>query len=350
MVDIEMLKQLSLINGVYGYEKHVTRFMKSYLLDIVDEIQYDGLGSIIALKRGKMPLKVLLTAHVDEIGFLVKNIDEHGFIQVQPVGGWNPRYLPSSLMNIETRDGHNIKGVFACKQQISKEKALTIDDMYLDVGALSKQDVLDMGVGKGDPVTPVSHFIQNGKCLLSKAWDDRVGVAVLMEVMKRLYKEKIDPMLYVAGTVQEEVGLRGAKTVAQMIQPDLALAIDVTFSYDLPGGEQNDVRLGQGVALCVMDGSVIAHTGLLKQIEDICQRHQIRYQLDMDLAGGTDSGELSKAGSGIMNLTVSIPTRYMHSHYTMVHTDDFEATVEMLVAFLKEFDEKMYLAMLEDKR
>ena len=99
-----------------------------------------------------------------------------------------------------------------------------------------------------------------------------------------------------------------------------------------------------------MDGSVIAHTGLLKQIEDICQRHQIRYQLDMDLAGGTDSGELSKAGSGIMNLTVSIPTRYMHSHYTMVHTDDFEATVEMLVAFLKEFDEKMYLAMLEDKR
>ena len=188
MVDIEMLKQLSLINGVSGYEKHVTRFMKSYLLDIVDEIQYDGLGSIIALKRGKMPLKVLLTAHVDEIGFLVKNIDEHGFIQVQPVGGWNPRYLPSSLMNIETRDGHNIKGVFACKQQISKEKALTIDDMYLDVGALSKQDVLDMGVGKGDPVTPVSHFIQNGKCLLSKAWDDRVGVAVLMEVMKRLYK------------------------------------------------------------------------------------------------------------------------------------------------------------------
>lgn len=352
MADLEMLKQFSLANGISGYEKHITRLMKTYLEEYVDEIQYDGLGSLIAIQNGESPFKVLLTAHVDEIGFLVKNIDEHGFIQVQPVGGWNPRHLPSSLMNIETRDGQNIKGVMALKQQTPKEKVLTVDDLYLDVGAFSKQDVLDMGIGKGDPVTPVSDFImmQNEKCVLSKAWDDRIGVAVMVEVMKRLHHEKIYPTLYVAGTVQEEVGLRGAKTVAQMVQPDLALAIDVTFSYDLPGGEQGDVRLGNGVALCVMDGSVIGHTGLLKQLENICRNHHIAYQLDMDLAGGTDSGELSKVGQGVMNLTVSIPTRYMHSHYTMIHLDDFEATVDMLVAFLKEFDEDMYMSMVEDKR
>ena len=355
MIDLEMLEKLSLANGISGYEKQVTRLMKSYLTDSADEFLYDGLGSLVAVKHGHNPFKVLLSAHVDEIGFLVKDIDDNGFIKVQPVGGWNPQNLPSSLMTITTRDGKEVKGVFALiSSQSDKNQGhtLSIQDLYLDVGALTKKEVVDMGIRRGDPITPASqmHVLSNGKCLCSKAWDDRIGVAVIIEVMKRLKNDTIYPTLYGAGTVQEEVGLRGAKTVAQMIQPDLALAIDVTFSYDLPSGEKGDVRLGNGVALCVMDGSVIAHTGLLKQMEDICQRHQIRYQLDMDLAGGTDSGELSKSGSGIMNLTISIPTRYMHSHYTMVHIDDFEATVEMLVAFLKEFDEKMYLAMLEDKR
>ncbi len=353
MIDLEMLEKLSLAKGVSGYEKQVTRLMKSYLEESVDEFSYDGLGSLIAMKQGQNPFKILLTAHVDEIGFLVKDIDENGFIKVQPVGGWNVQNLPSSLMTITTREGKEVKGVFALlSSHHDKGHTLSMQDIYLDVGALTKNEALDMGINKGDPITPSSqmHVLSNGKCLCSKAWDDRIGVAVMIEVMKRLKNETIYPTLYVAGTVQEEVGLRGAKTVAQMIQPDLALAIDVTFSYDLPSGDKGDVRLGNGVALCVMDGSVIAHTGLLKQMESICQKHQIPYQLDMDLAGGTDSGELSKAGAGIMNLTISIPTRYMHSHYTMVHMDDFEATVEMLVSFLREFNEDMYIAMLEEKR
>lgn len=352
MVDKDMLKQLSLVDGISGHEKYVTRLMKSYLEDVVDQFEYDGLGSLVAIQKGSSPFKVLLTAHVDEIGFLVKDIDEQGYIKVQAVGGWNPQNLPATLMNVETREGERIQGVMNVLSKSSKDQPLKISDLYLDVGALSKQDVLDMGIRKGNPITPVSHFIEmnQGKCLLSKAWDDRIGVAVIIEVMQRLQHEKIYPTLYGVGTVQEEVGLRGAKTVAQMIQPDLAIAIDVTFSYDLPGGEQNDVKLGNGVALCVMDGSVIGHSGLLKQLEKICQAHHIRYQLDMDLAGGTDSGELSKVNAGVMNLTVSIPTRYMHSHYTMVHLDDFEATVDMLVHFLKTFDESMYQQMLEDKR
>lgn len=352
MENIEMLKQLSLVGGVSGNEKHVTRLMKSYLEDVVDEFKYDGLGSLVAIKSGTHPFKVLLTAHVDEIGFLVKNIDENGFIKVQAVGGWNPQNLPASLVSIETLDGQNIQGIIAVSSQSSKENAIKIDNLYVDIGASSKQEVIDMGIRKGNPITPVSNFIvmKNEKYLVSKAWDDRVGVAVIIEVMKRLKNERIFPTLYVAGTVQEEVGLRGAKTVGQMVQPDLAIAIDVTFSYDLPGGEQGDVKLGNGVALCVMDGSVIGHTGLLKRLEKICHENHIPYQLDMDLAGGTDSGELSKVNAGVINLTVSIPTRYMHTHYSMIHLDDFEATVEMLVTFLKQFDENMYQKMLEDKQ
>ena len=151
------------------------------------------------------------------------------------------------------------------------------------------------------------------------------------------------------GTVQEEVGLRGAKTVGQMVKPDIAIAIDVTFSQDIPG-DKGDVKLGTGVALGVMDGSAIAHTGLLKALEAICQENQIPYQYDMTSVGGADSGELSKVDAGVMNITLSIPSRYMHSHRTIIHTDDFQATVDLIVSFIKAMDQSLMTQMIEDKR
>ncbi len=356
MVDLEMLKSMSLVNGISGFEKQATRLMKSYIQDCVDDVQYDRLGSLIGVKKGTGQLKVLLTGHIDEIGFIVKDIDDGGFIKVQPVGGWMGQNLPSSLMMITTREGKEIKGVFGSlaphgKSLEERKKVVEPKDSFIDIGALNKEDVLALGIKKGDPITPVSEFtvMANQKCLMSKAWDDRIGACVIIDVFRNLKGKEIYPTLYGAGTVQEEVGLRGAKTVGQMVQPDIALAIDVTFSQDLPG-EKGDVKLGTGVALSVMDGSVIAHTGLLKTIESICEKYHIPYQLDMLSAGGTDSGELSKVNAGVVNMTLSIPSRYMHSHRTMIHMDDYQATVDVLTHFIEELDESVFDSIIEDKQ
>lgn len=356
MADLEMLKNISLVNGISGYEKQATRLMKSYIEDCVDDIQYDRLGSIVGIKNGNGPLKVLLTGHIDEIGFIVTDIDDGGFIKVQPVGGWMGQNLPSSLMCITTRDGKEIKGVFGApsphgKTMEERKKVVEPKDAFIDIGALNKQEALDLGIRKGDPITPVSEFtvMANDKCLMSKAWDDRIGAAVVIEVLRQLKGKNIYPTLYGAGTVQEEVGLRGAKTVGQMVKPDLAIAIDVTFSQDLPG-DKGDVKLGTGVALSVMDGSVIAHTGLLKALERTCEKYDIPYQLDMITAGGTDSGELSKVESGVVNMTLSIPSRYMHSHRTIIHQDDYQATVDLLTHFIEDLDESLFEDIIGDKR
>lgn len=356
MADLEMLKNMSLVNGISGHEKQATRMMKSYIEDCVDEIQYDNLGSLVGIKKGTGSLKVLITGHIDEIGFIVKDIDEGGYIKVQPVGGWMGQNLPSSLMVITTRTGKEIKGVFGStpphgKTLEERRKVGDPKDAFLDIGVLNKEEALNLGIRKGDPITPVSEFtvMGNEKCLMSKAWDDRIGACVVIDVLKNLKDRTVYPTLYGAGTVQEEVGLRGAKTVGQMVKPDIAIAIDVTHSQDFPG-EKGDIHLGTGVALSVMDGSVIAHTGLLKALEDICERHDIPYQMDVVAAGGTDSGELSKVEAGVMNLTVSIPSRYMHSHRTIIHQDDYQATVDLLTRFVEELDEGLFQQMIEDKR
>jgi len=356
MANLQFLKELSLVNGISGHEKKATRVMKKYMEDSADEIIYDNLGSIIGVKKGTGPLKVLLTGHIDEIGFIVKEIDEQGFIHVQPVGGWMGQNLPSSLMTITTRDDREIPGVFGStpphgKTAEERNKVIAPADSFIDIGASSKKEAKELGICLGDPITPVSEFtlMANPKNIMSKAWDDRIGAAVVVEVMRHFKGKDIYPTLYCAGTVQEEVGLRGAKTVGQMIKPDIAIAIDVTFSQDLPG-QKGDVKLGSGVALSVMDGSVIAHTGLLKTMEKICKELSIPYEMDMIAAGGTDSGELSKVEAGVINLTLSIPSRYMHSHRTIINTDDFDATVQLLTAFLEKLNDELYQEIIQDKR
>lgn len=356
MADLELLKEISLVNGISGFEKKATRVMKKYMKDSADEIVYDNLGSIIGIKKGSGKLKVLLTGHIDEIGFIVREIDEQGFIHVQPVGGWMGQNLPSSLMVITTRDDKEILGVFGSvpphgKSAEERNKIVAPKDAFIDIGASSKQEVKDLGIRLGDPITPVSEFTQmaNPKNIMSKAWDDRIGAAAVVDVMRNLKNKEIYSTLYCAGTVQEEVGLRGAKTVGQMIKPDIAIAIDVTFSQDIPG-TKGDVKLGSGVAISVMDGSVIAHTGLLKVLELICEELAIPYEMDMIAAGGTDSGELSKVEAGVVNLTLSIPSRYMHSHRTIINTDDYDATVKLLTAFVERLDDELYQDIIHDKR
>lgn len=358
MANMEFLKEITLTPGVSGYEKHVTRAMKNYLADCVDEFQYDNLGSLVACKRGTGPLKVLMTGHVDEIGFVVKEIDSHGYIKVHPLGGWFGKNISSSLMAITTREGKEIKGVFGGslprgKGPEARKLAPMPNEVTLDIGVESKEEAESLGIRIGDPIAPVSEFTEmaNPKYLMSKAWDDRAGVAVICEVMKNLKGIETEASIYAAGTIQEEVGCRGAKTVGQMVEPDIAFALDVCFSNDVPEeGEMNDVKLGCGVVLGVLDGGVIAHTGLLKKMESICQDLKTPYQLDVLAGGGTDSGELSKVGAGVVNMTLSIPSRYMHSHRTIICKDDLDATVKVLTEFCKQINETIFEEIKKDKQ
>ena len=354
MANHEFLEKITLVPGVSGYEKQATRVMKEYLADCVDEFQYDNLGSLVAIKKGTGPLKVLMAGHIDEIGFVVKGIEADGYIKVHPLGGWPGRNLPSSVMILTTREGKEIKGVFGASPkggEAGRQASLPMDAL-LDIGVTSKEEAVAAGVRIGDPICPASEFtvMTNPKFLMSKAWDDRVGVAVICEVMKALKGVETEATIYAAGTIQEEVGCRGAKTVGQMIQPDVAFALDVCFSNDVPDGKKDDVKLGCGVVLGVLDGSVIAHTGLLKKMESLCEELGLSYQLDVLQGGGTDSGELSKVGAGVVNMTLSIPSRYMHSSHTIVCEDDIDATVKVLTEFCKRITPEILEEIKKDKQ
>lgn len=356
MANHAFLETITTVPGISGHEKYVSRAFEEYLKDCADTFEHDRLGSVVAIKKGKTPLKVLLAAHIDEIGFMVKDIDKDGFIKVQPIGGWQGKNIPAGLMEIITREGKHIRGVMEGSSKVKGPEARNMaplpTDVFMDIGVQNLEQVHEAGVRIGDPIIPVSEFtvMTHPKYLMSKAWDDRAGVAVIAEVMRRLKDVETEATIYAAGTVQEEVGLRGAKTVGQMVQPDVAFALDVCFSKDTPEGDKGDVRLGCGAVLGVLDGSVIAHTGLLKHMEKICEKLNVPYQLDVLVGGGTDSGELSKVGPGVVNMTLSIPSRYMHSHRTIICEDDLDATVEILTEFCKTINAAVLDEIRRDKQ
>lgn len=357
MADLKFLEEITTAKGISGFEKDATRVMKKYLEDCTDEIIYDNIGSIIGVKKGTSDLKVAITGHIDEIGFIVKEITDAGYIKVQPVGGWMGQTIPAHTCIITTRSGNEVVGVFGSipphgQGAEARNKVTAPADSFLDIGVDNKEAAKELGIRIGDPISPRSEFLQmaNPKYLMAKAWDDRVGAAIATDVLRELKEETTTASIYACGTVQEEVGLRGAKTVGQMIQPDVAFAVDVCFSKDLPEGAKGEVKLGCGVTLGVMDGSVIAHTGLLKEMEKICEELELPFVLDILPFGGTDSGELHKVGAGVVNMTLSIPSRYMHSHRTIIHEDDYDATVKVLVEFCKRITPELLETIKSDKK
>ncbi len=357
MANLKFLEDMTMAKGISGFEKNATRVMKAYMEDSVDEIMYDNLGSVVGVKKGTGDLKFAIAGHIDEIGFVVKEITKQGYIKVHPIGGWRGQTIPAHTCYITTREGKDILGVFGsdllgAKTPEERNRVTPPGDSWLDIGVESKEEAEALGITIGDPVTPKSEFHQmaNPKYLMAKAWDDRVGAAIAADVVKSLKGETTVASVYACGTVQEEVGCRGARTVAQMIQPDVAIAVDVCFSKDLLGGEQGDVKLGCGVTLGVMDGSVIAHTGLLKEMEKICNDLGIHYVLDVLVGGGTDSGEIHKVGSGVVNMTLSIPSRYMHSHNTIICEDDYDATVKVLTELARRLTPELLEEIKADKR
>lgn len=354
---IDLLKRLSEVNGISGAEKEVARLVKKELKDVADTIEFDNLGSLVATLKGQEGAPtVLLSAHMDEVGFVVKQIEKGGFLRLHNVGGWWGHVVLAHEWTITTRDGKEYIGVTGAQPPHGmppeqRNKVLEIKDIYIDMGVQSEDDIKALGIKVGDTVTPHQNFriLNDGKTLLGKAWDDRVSVAVGIEVLRRLKKEGHSATVSLAATVQEEVGLRGAKTSAFKVKPDLAFAIDVTMSYDLPGSPAMDTKLGAGVALSIMDGSVIGHRGLFDHVEAVAKAKGIKYTYDLLTAGGTDSGEIHKTMDGVVNMTISIPCRYFHSHVSLVHYDDVEATIDLLVHVLKGVDQTLLAKLKASK-
>lgn len=343
-----LLKELTEAPGLSGFEHEIGKIMKRELEGLV-EVQYDGLGSFIGVKRGRSDRpKIMIAGHMDEIGFMVRGITKDGFIKFNPVGGWWPHIVLGQRVVIYTSKGP-VYGVIGAEaphnlEPEERKKVQEIDKMFIDIGVTSGDPELPkrLGIRPGDPILPESSFrvLANGKMYLAKAWDDRIGVAVVIEVIRALKDLDHPNVVYGVGTVQEEVGLRGATTSSYAVEPDIGFAVDVTLAGDFPGAKDSELseKCGAGPSLSVIDASLIPNPRLRDFVISVADELKIPYQLGSLPRGGTDGGRIQLARSGTPTMTLSIPTRYIHSHQGILHRDDFDNLVKLLVELIIRLD------------
>ncbi len=344
---LQMLKDLTDANAVSGNEREAREVMTRYIAPYADEVTTDKLGSLIARKTGQENgPKIMIAGHLDEIGFMVTSIDEKGFLRFQTIGGWWEQVMLAQRVTVMTKNG-NIPGVIGSKPPHIlpadvRKKPVDKKEMFIDIGAVSKQEALDFGVRPGDSVVPVCEFtvMKNEKYLMAKAWDNRIGCAIAIDVLRELKDASHPNIVYGVGTIQEEVGLRGAKTSAHLIQPDLAFGVDVGIAGDTPGVSEKDAlaKMGDGPQIILYDASMISHKGLREFVTKTADEHHIPYQYDAMAGGGTDSGSIHLTANGVPALTITIPTRYIHTHAAILHRDDYENAVKLIVEVIKKLD------------
>lgn len=350
------LKQLTEAPGVSGYEQKIKDLLKSRL-DGKAEVSYDRIGSIIFKKTGiGSEPKIMLASHMDEIGFMIKHITKEGFLKFTTLGGWWEQVMLGQRVIVFTAKGE-FPGVIGSKpphilSAEERKKMVEKKDMYIDIGAQDDQDAKErFGVVPGDAAVPYSEFtiMGNEKMLMAKAWDNRVGCAIMAEVMERLNHVTHPNIVFGVGTVQEEVGLRGATTSASVINPDIGFAIDTCVAGDTPGvtSDQASSKLGKGVAISIFDASLIPHAKLRQFVTGLAEERKIPYQLEFTEGGGTDAGKIHLHDAGVPSLVLSIPTRYIHSHNSIIHWDDCQAATDLLVAVAETLDYAKYRELIE---
>ncbi|WP_440602470.1 M42 family metallopeptidase [Bacillus sp. GB_SG_008] len=344
---LTMLKELTDARGIAGNEREPREVMKKYIAPFADEVSTDNLGSLVAKKigDGNGP-KIMVAGHLDEVGFMITQIDDKGFLRFQTVGGWWSQVMLAQRVTIVTSKG-DVTGVIGSKPPHvlsvdARKKPVDIKDMFIDIGASSKEEAMEWGVRPGDQVVPYFEFqvMKNEKMLLAKAWDNRIGCAIAIDVLKQLKDEKHPNIVYGVGTVQEEVGLRGAKTSANYIQPDIAFAVDVGIAGDTPGISEKEAqgKMGDGPQIILYDASIVGHKGLRDFVVGVADELNIPYQYDALPGGGTDAGAIHVSVDGIPAMAITIATRYIHSHAAMLHRDDYENTVKLIVEVVKRLD------------
>jgi putative aminopeptidase FrvX len=343
---MSILKTLTQLPGIPGHESRVKAFIKDELNKENAEILEDNLGSLIA-KKGTQGPKIMIAGHMDEIGLIISAITNEGFIKFQTVGGWFSQVMLAQLWDIHTDNGILI-GVTGIKPPHlipldQRSKAIPMDDLFIDIGVASKEEALEKGIQIGQMITPHNDYYElaNPHYHLAKAFDNRVGSYVVLEAFKRA--EPKNAQLYATFTVQEEVGLRGAKTTSYIVEPDLAVSVDTGVGNDVPKGDKNEQTLGQGPQIYLFDRTTIGHPKLRRHLLNLAKKHDIPTQQPYIKQGGTDAGNMHLAHRGAPAVSLGIPTRYMHSHYSMIHTDDVEHAIKLLVAFINACDEDTLL-------
>ena len=338
----ENLEKLSNACGIAGREEEVRNLMLKLMKPHVDRIYVDKLENVIAVKKGKKSSpKVMLAAHMDEIGLMVKTISKEGFLQFAKMGGIDDRILIAQKVIIYTSKGQ-LQGIIGSKpphiqKEEERKKIVAYDELFIDIGAESKEDVGKMGVKVGDPVGFDAKYAKIGKdTVIGKAFDDRVGCAVMIETLKLL--EKTDCNVFAVGTVQEELGLRGAATAAFGVDPDVGIALDVTVAGDVPGVREFDttVKMGKGPALTVSDSGLVTHPKILRLLLDVAEENKIPYQLETGLMGSTDAARISLTRQGVPSGAVSIGTRYIHSPVGMLSLKDAEDSAKLTAAAIQK--------------
>jgi len=353
---VELFKELTEAPGVPGYEGEVREIIRKHL-SCITTIETDKVGSIVCRKDGKSDRpRIMLAGHMDEVGFMVKFVTDEGFIKFSTLGGWWSHVLLAQQVVVKTRKG-DIAGVIGCKPphlltDDERKKLVKIKDMYIDVGGTSGDEVKDeMGVQIGDPIIPICPFtvMNGGKTFMAKAWDDRVGCAMFISVIKELHDAEHPNTVYGVGTAQEEVGLRGARTSSWVVDPDVGFALEVGIAGDVPGVSKDEAqeKLGKGAVILFRDGSMIPNLKLRDLVADIAKEVDIPVQFDMLERGGTDAGAIHLHQVGVPSLVLCVPARHIHSHAGIIHRDDYENAVKLLVEVIKRLDAETVAGLTE---
>lgn len=318
---MELLKKLALCTSPSGREDGIREIIKEEVKECFDEIYTDALGNLICHKKGNGK-KLMLCAHMDEIGFVVTYIDNAGFLRFGNVGG----ILAYNSINSRVVFENGTVGTISYENKENPSN-INLSKMYIDIGATSREDA-EKRVKIGDMAVYQSQFYENGNRVISKALDDRAGCAILIEAVKKAEKNAND--LFVVFTSQEEVGLRGAKVASNSVEPDMAVSVDVSNVGDTPASLELNLKLGEGPAVKMKDSSYIIHPSARRYMLDCAKNANIKFQLEASSYGGTDTGAIHLSGSGVPAGTISIPTRYIHSANEVIDIADYKASVELI--------------------
>ncbi|NDE62142.1 MAG: M42 family peptidase [Cyclobacteriaceae bacterium] len=342
-INVALLKQICEMPGAPGFEKRIRDLVVEVVTPFADEVRIDNLGNVIALKKGaRNPenKRVMVAAHLDEIGFIVSHIDEQGFLRFNTLGGFDPKTLTAQRVIVHGKK--DLMGVMGSKPihvmtPEEKTKLPKTTDFFIDLG-MPKEEV-EKYITIGDPVTRDRELIEMGECVNCKSIDNRVAVFIVIEALKQLKHPAYD--VYATFTVQEEVGIRGANVAAHQINPDFGIALDTTIAFDVPGAAPHEkvTELGKGTAIKIMDAMTICDYRMVAFMKDIARKEAISWQPELLTAGGTDTAGVQRMGKqGAIAGAISIPTRHLHQVIEMAHKKDIADSISLLVACLEQMD------------
>lgn len=346
-MNISLLAELCKTPGAPGFEEPIRKVVLREIAGLCDEITVDNMGNVYAIRKGTSDKRVMVGAHMDEIGFMVTHIDDKGFIRFTTLGGFDPKTLTAQRVIVHGKE--DIIGVMASKPihvmtPDERNKVAKLSDYFIDTG-LPAEKVKEL-VSIGDPVTRERDFIEMGECVNCKSLDNRLAVFIQIELLKNLKGKTLPYDLYAVFTVQEEVGIRGANVASLKIQPHFGFGLDTTIAFDLPGAAAHEMitKLGEGTAIKIMDASTICDARMVRFMKQTAERNSIQWQPEILTAGGTDTAGIQRmAAGGAIAGAVSIPTRHLHQVIEMAHKDDIQGSIDLLTACvleLDQFDEK----------